>query len=61
MLIAAAGYLTGYDGQFPFENPGDQYDFTNFVGMRVVRADIRRIVLIHQHYLAYCLELFYFG
>ena len=36
MLIALAGWLTGYDGQFPFEEPGDPYGDTNYLGMRVV-------------------------
>lgn len=36
MLIALSGYLTGYDGKFPFEKPGDKYENVNYVGMRVV-------------------------
>ncbi|KAK6621591.1 hypothetical protein RUM44_001398 [Polyplax serrata] len=35
MLIALSGYLSGYDGTFPFEKPGDKYDNINYVGMRV--------------------------
>ncbi|KAJ9578981.1 hypothetical protein L9F63_024911, partial [Diploptera punctata] len=35
MLIALSGYLTGYDGQFPFEKPGDKYENVNYVGMRM--------------------------
>ncbi|KAL1114826.1 hypothetical protein AAG570_007650 [Ranatra chinensis] len=35
MLIALSGYLTGYDGTFPFEKPGDKYENVNYVGMRV--------------------------
>ncbi|XP_054258299.1 protein O-mannosyl-transferase 2 isoform X1 [Macrosteles quadrilineatus] len=35
MLIALAGFLTGYDGNFPFEKPGDKYENVNYVGMRV--------------------------
>lgn len=35
MLIALSGYLTGYDGKFPFEKPGDKYENVNYVGMRV--------------------------
>lgn len=37
MLIALSGYLTGYDGTFPFEKPGDKYEGVNYLGMRVVR------------------------
>lgn len=36
MLIGLAGYLTGYDGMYPFEKPGDEYgDDVNYVGMRI--------------------------
>ncbi|XP_044730943.1 protein O-mannosyl-transferase 2 [Chrysoperla carnea] len=35
MLIALSGYLTGYDGKFAFDKPGDKYEDTNYVGMRV--------------------------
>jgi len=40
MSIAAAGYLTGYTGQYPFEKPGDLYGDTNYVGMRIVSGSI---------------------
>jgi dolichyl-phosphate-mannose-protein mannosyltransferase len=36
MLIALSGYLTGYDGRFAFEKPGDKYEGVSYVGMRVV-------------------------
>ncbi|XP_008555274.1 protein O-mannosyl-transferase 2 [Microplitis demolitor] len=35
MLIALSGYLTGYDGTFPFEKPGDKFGDTKYVGMRM--------------------------
>lgn len=35
MLIALSGYLTGYDGTFPFEKPGDKFGDTNYAGMRI--------------------------
>ncbi|XP_011305386.1 protein O-mannosyl-transferase 2 [Fopius arisanus] len=35
MLIALSGYLTGYDGRFPFEKPGDKFEDTKYLGMRV--------------------------
>ncbi|XP_046848331.1 protein O-mannosyl-transferase 2-like isoform X2 [Xenia sp. Carnegie-2017] len=38
MSIAWAGLLTGYDGHFPFEKPGDQYDDSTYIGMRVFCA-----------------------
>ncbi|XP_032403391.1 protein O-mannosyl-transferase 2 isoform X2 [Xiphophorus hellerii] len=34
MLIALAGYMTGYDGTFPFVKPGDKYEDHNYWGMR---------------------------
>ncbi|XP_076017881.1 protein O-mannosyl-transferase 2 isoform X2 [Genypterus blacodes] len=34
MLIGLAGYMTGYDGTFPFSKPGDKYDHHNYWGMR---------------------------
>ena len=36
MLIALSGKLTGYDGTFPFEKPGDKYDGARYEGMRLV-------------------------
>lgn len=35
MMIGAFGYLTGYDGTFPFVKPGDSYEGVNYLGMRV--------------------------
>ncbi|CAL4078365.1 unnamed protein product [Meganyctiphanes norvegica] len=35
MMIGAMGYLTGYDGAFPFVKPGDSYEGVNYLGMRV--------------------------
>ena len=31
MLIGLSGYLTGYDGEFPFDKPGDDYNEVNYV------------------------------
>lgn len=36
MLIALSGKLTGYDGTFPFEKPGDKYEGAKYGGMRIV-------------------------
>lgn len=36
MLIALSGVLTGYNGTFPFEKPGDKYETVDYVGMREV-------------------------
>ncbi|XP_046479976.1 protein O-mannosyl-transferase 2 isoform X9 [Neodiprion pinetum] len=38
MLIGLSGYLTGYNGSFPFEKPGDKYEDTKYIGMRVMNA-----------------------
>ena len=38
MSIAFAGYLSGYNGSFPFDKPGDQYGEHSYVGMRLVRC-----------------------
>lgn len=37
MLIGLAGYLSGYDGTFMFQRPGDKYEQHNYMGMRRVR------------------------
>ncbi|KAM6961295.1 protein O-mannosyl-transferase 2 [Aplochiton taeniatus] len=34
MLIGLAGYMTGYNGTFPFIKPGDRYEQTSYWGMR---------------------------
>jgi dolichyl-phosphate-mannose--protein O-mannosyl transferase len=36
MLIALAGYLTNYRGDFEFKEPGQAYGFTPYLGMRYV-------------------------
>ncbi|XP_072388033.1 protein O-mannosyl-transferase 2 isoform X2 [Diabrotica undecimpunctata] len=35
MLIGLSGYLTGYDGKFAFDKPGDKYENTSYLGMRM--------------------------
>ncbi|XP_032689103.1 protein O-mannosyl-transferase 2 isoform X6 [Odontomachus brunneus] len=35
MLIALSGYITGYDGTFAFEKPGDKFENVNYIGMRI--------------------------
>lgn len=44
MLIGFSGYLTGYNGSFPFEKPGDKYGDTNYIGMRVVSDIVVRYI-----------------
>ena len=36
MLIALAGLITGYRGDFPFEAPGDEFGDHIYIGMRAV-------------------------
>ena len=43
MTIASAGLLTGYDGNFPFDKPGDQYGDHSYIGMRMVCYNTCRI------------------
>ena len=38
MLIALAGALTGYDGQYDFKEPGQAYGDTEYLGMRMFCA-----------------------
>ncbi|KXJ13379.1 protein O-mannosyl-transferase 2 isoform X2 [Exaiptasia diaphana] len=38
MLIAMAGSLSGYNGSFPFDKPGDPYGENSYVGMRFLCA-----------------------
>ena len=38
MLIGLSGHLTGYNGTFPFNKPGDKYHDTKYLGMRVFCA-----------------------
>lgn len=35
MLIGLSGYLTGYNGTFAFDKPGDKYENTSYIGMRM--------------------------
>lgn len=37
MLIALSGYMSGYNGSFPFLKPGDDYGDAKILGMRMVR------------------------
>ena len=36
MLLALAGWMSGYGGGFPFDKPGDAYGEEKYVGMRIV-------------------------
>ncbi|XP_062502290.1 protein O-mannosyl-transferase 2-like [Corticium candelabrum] len=45
MLIAMAGYMTGYNGTFQFDKPGDKYEDHKYVGMRTFCALIGCLVV----------------
>lgn len=45
MLIGLSGYLTGYNGTYPFEKPGDKYNGTRYEGMRYVSDKLWNIKL----------------
>ena len=46
LIIAVAGVLTGYNGSFEFQEPGQEYGEYPYVGMRVVS---HRIVYLYWH------------
>lgn len=39
MMIGGVGYMTGYNGTFAFEKPGDLYHDHKYLGMRIVSLD----------------------
>ncbi|XP_028176824.1 protein O-mannosyl-transferase 2 isoform X2 [Ostrinia furnacalis] len=45
MLIALSGKLTGYDGTFPFEKPGDKYEGARYEGMRMFCTTLGALVI----------------
>ncbi|CAK1549544.1 unnamed protein product [Leptosia nina] len=45
MLIALSGKLTGYDGNFPFDKPGDKYDGARYEGMRIFCATLGALII----------------
>lgn len=45
MLVGLSGYLTGYDGTFAFDKPGDKYENTSYLGMRLVRFCVKLIFI----------------
>ncbi|XP_063387338.1 protein O-mannosyl-transferase 2 isoform X2 [Cydia fagiglandana] len=45
MLIALSGKLTGYDGTFPFDKPGDKYDGAKYEGMRIFCTTLGALVI----------------
>uniref|UniRef100_A0A1B0BB39 Protein O-mannosyl-transferase 2 n=1 Tax=Glossina palpalis gambiensis TaxID=67801 RepID=A0A1B0BB39_9MUSC len=45
MLIAFSGYLTGYNGTYPFEKPGDKYNGTRYEGMRYFCTTLGALIM----------------
>ncbi|EDV95275.1 protein O-mannosyl-transferase 2 [Drosophila grimshawi] len=45
MLIGLSGYLTGYNGTFPFEKPGDKYNETRYQGMRYFCTTLGALIM----------------
>ncbi|XP_032521086.2 protein O-mannosyl-transferase 2 [Danaus plexippus] len=45
MLIALSGKLTGYDGTFPFEKPGDKYEGAKYGGMRIFCTTLGALII----------------
>lgn len=40
MLIAFAGFVSGYNGSFEFKEPGVSYEDYPYYGMRLVNIDL---------------------
>lgn len=48
MLIGLSGAVTGYNGTYPFEKPGDKYNGTSYEGMRIVSVNFcKRLFLVY--------------
>ncbi|XP_064622929.1 protein O-mannosyl-transferase 2-like [Lineus longissimus] len=57
MLIGFAGQLTGYDGTFAFDKPGDKYrNSSDFVGMRVFCACFGALLVPFAYHIVYILS-----
>lgn len=59
MLIALSGYMTGYDGKFAFDKPGDKYENTSYIGMRIVSKD--QFISVIRYSISFFVVLYYFG
>lgn len=45
MLIGLSGALTGYNGTYPFERPGDKYNGTAYEGMRIFCTTLGALIV----------------
>ncbi|XP_055300982.1 protein O-mannosyl-transferase 2 [Sitodiplosis mosellana] len=53
MLIALSGVMTGYNGTYPFEKPGDKYNGTAYEGMRLFCTALGAIIVPMVHVTVY--------
>ena len=53
MLLGLAGVLTGYNGSFPFSKPGDAYEDTPYLGMRIFCALLGSAVIPFTYSIVY--------
>ena len=49
LIIAIAGVLTGYNGSFEFKEPGQKYEDTPYLGMRVVSSITTFLAKVHSN------------
>ncbi|XP_023216676.1 protein O-mannosyl-transferase 2-like [Centruroides sculpturatus] len=59
MLIGLSGVLTGYNGTFPFNKPGDKYGDHNYVGMRIVSFTDVGVLTLSQYILLDPIMMFF--
>lgn len=52
-MIAIAGVLTGYNGSFEFKEPGQKYEDTPYLGMRVVSCYVCMYVMYNVVFTTY--------
>lgn len=45
MLIGLSGKLTGYNGTFAFNKPGDKYGDHNYLGMRLFCVTLGALII----------------
>uniref|UniRef100_A0A8C4NC73 Protein O-mannosyl-transferase 2 n=1 Tax=Eptatretus burgeri TaxID=7764 RepID=A0A8C4NC73_EPTBU len=46
MLIGLAGYVSGYDGSFPFSKPGEKFGNVQYLGMRAMCASLGTLAVL---------------
>ena len=56
MLIGLSGYLTGYNGTFPFNKPGDSYEDYPILGMRLFCVTLGTLIVPFCYVIVWCLS-----